>query len=97
LFRVANSFPIRARDDRSQEPGDFSSYGNSSTNAYGFSGYPFAQGLMGRAEIVNAQGPLHLSNEQSWMMHEQGRQAKIQARRKLFDEYRNERENTASS
>jgi hypothetical protein len=77
--------------------GDFVSYGNSSTNAYGFSGDPFAQGLMGSADIVNAQGTLLLSNEQSWMMHEQGRQAKIQTRRKLFDEYRYERENTASS
>jgi hypothetical protein len=80
-------------------------YGNSLTsNGYG-GGYnpympyydPYASALMGAADIINSQGKFLISNEQSWLMHEQQKQARIETRRKLFDEYKYERENTPSS
>jgi len=72
-----------------------SSYGNSMTssgyssgnNPYMPSYDPYASALMGAADIINSQGKVLINNELSWLMHEQQKQARIETRRKLFDEY----------
>jgi hypothetical protein len=58
---------------------------------------PYASALMGAADIINSQGKFLINNEQSWLMHEQQKQARIETRRKLFDESNYERENTPSA
>lgn len=55
---------------------------------------PYGGALSGVADIVNAQGRFMINREQSVIYYELGRQAKIETRRKLFDELRYERENT---
>jgi hypothetical protein len=82
-----------------------SSYGNSMTssgygsgnNSYMPSYDPYASALMGAADIINSQGKFLINNEQSWLMHEQQKQARIETRRKLFDESNYERENTPTA
>jgi hypothetical protein len=80
-------------------------YGAGTVNSFTSTGYnpywpiydPFANALSGTADIINAQGKLLVKNEQSWLMHEQQKQMRIETRRKLFDEYRYERENTPTA
>ncbi|MFL5243732.1 MAG: hypothetical protein ACJ8FY_16640 [Gemmataceae bacterium] len=58
---------------------------------------PYSSALVGSADIINGQGRFAMSIEQSRATHEQVRQARIETRRKAFDEYRYERENTPTA
>jgi hypothetical protein len=71
--------------------------------AGGYGGYPGYYGsyespiggyLSGAADIINAQGNWMISSMQARQIGEQVKQAKIDTRRKTFDEYLYERENT---
>jgi hypothetical protein len=75
-----------------------SSYGNGGYGG-GYGSYPYYEDpaagyLRGGAEVINAQGRFMVSQQQAYQMREQYRQAKIDTRRKAFDEYLYEREKT---
>jgi hypothetical protein len=58
---------------------------------------PYGGALRGAADVVNAQGKFMVSREQAFSIREQTRQAKIDTRRRLFDEYQYERSNTPTA
>lgn len=71
------------------------------TNSYYPPPYPYYPGytydpyggyLSGGADVINAQGQFMVSTQQAYLMREQVRQARIESRRKSFDEYLYERE-----
>jgi hypothetical protein len=62
---------------------------------YGYSD-PWSGYLRGGADIINAQGKLQIQFQQAKMYKEQAEQAKIDTRRKLFDEIMYERAHTPS-
>jgi hypothetical protein len=78
---------------------------DASLSSGGYGGYnpympyydPYGAALMGSADIINSQGRFAVSIEQSRITHEQVRQARIETRRKLFDEYKYERDNTPTA
>jgi hypothetical protein len=74
------------------DSGSYNPYGSGSY--YGES--PSGGFLRGTADVINAQGRLVIELEQAKLAHEQVRQAKIDTRRKLFDEIMYERQHTPS-
>jgi len=62
------------------------------TNAYWpqYNG-PYGGYLSGAADVINAQGQMMVDQQQAFLMREQVRQAKVDTRRKNFDEYLYER------
>jgi hypothetical protein len=79
------------------------SYGSSSgydgygyTNSSMYSYDPYGGTFRGNADIINAQGKFMVNREQSFGICEQTKQAKIDTRRRLFDEWLYERANTPS-
>jgi hypothetical protein len=59
----------------------------------GFGYYdPYGGYLSGAADVINAQGQFMISTQQAYLQREQVRQARIDSRRKSFDEYLYERE-----
>src|SRR5262249_24462064 len=81
--------------------GGTSLYSSGYGSGYGSNPYmpnydPYSYELMGAAQVITSQGQFLTSNQQSWQMQEQWRQAKIETRRKLFDERLYERENSPS-
>jgi hypothetical protein len=72
-----------------------------SSNPYG-SGYGYGESsiggfMRGTADVINSQGKLLNQMETSKLLHEQVRQAKIDTRRKLFDEIMYERAHTPTA
>jgi hypothetical protein len=65
-------------------------------NPYMYSYDPWGGVFSGWADIINAQGRFMVNREQSFGIREQTRQAKIDTRRRLFDEWLYERANTPS-
>jgi hypothetical protein len=65
---------------------------------YGGGYYPGAVGgaISGVSDVISAQGQFLVQNEQSWIMHEQYKQEKINTRRMNFDERMYEQANTPS-
>jgi hypothetical protein len=57
---------------------------------------PFGGYLRGGADVINAQGKFMISTQQAKIYKEQAEQAKIDTRRKLFDEIMYERAHTPS-
>jgi hypothetical protein len=53
---------------------------------------PYGGYLSGAADVINAQGQFMVSTQQAYLQREQVRQARIDSRRKSFDEYLYERE-----
>ena len=69
-------------------------YSSGGYSPYGYGYDPYGGALRGVADIVGAQGRFAVSMEQSRMMREQRRQAEVDTRRKIFDEWQYERANT---
>jgi hypothetical protein len=65
-------------------------------NPYMYSWNPWGGAFSGWADIINAQGKFMVNREESFGIREQTRQAKIDTRRRLFDEWLYERANTPS-
>jgi len=80
----------------SQYPGAFNPYMYNQGMGYYPSYYqdPFNGYLTGGASVISAQGQFMISKQQQNLMIEQVRQAKIDTRRKIFDEFLYERERT---
>jgi hypothetical protein len=72
--------------------GSGSGYGNPYMNSYD----PYGGAFSGFADIINAQGRFMVNREQSFGIREQTKQAKIDTRRRIFDEWQYERANTPS-
>src|SRR5262249_53309293 len=53
---------------------------------------PYAGYLSGAADVINAQGQFMVSTQQAYLQREQVRQARLDNRRRAFDEYLYERE-----
>ena len=59
----------------------------------GYSYYdPYGGYLSGAADVINAQGQFMVSTQQAYLQREQVRQARLENRRRTFDEYLYERE-----
>jgi hypothetical protein len=69
---------------------DGSGYGN----PYGYSYDPYGGAFMGYADIINAQGKFMVNREESFGTREKTKQAKIETRRRIIDEWMYERANT---
>src|SRR5262245_42743309 len=67
---------------------------------YGYPGYGYPRGqagtLYGRAQVISATGDLMNQQEQARIAREQANQAKIDTKRKTFDEMQYEKANTPS-
>jgi len=72
-------------------------YSGSSYNPYYPYYDPYGGALRGVADILGAQGKFQVSMAQSSVIGEQFRQARIDTRRRLFDEYQYERANTPTT
>jgi hypothetical protein len=53
---------------------------------------PYGGYLSGAADVINAQGQFMMSTQQAYLQREQVRQARLENRRRTFDEYLYERE-----
>jgi hypothetical protein len=71
---------------------DGSGWGNPYLNSYN----PWGGAFSGYADVINAQGRFMVNREQSFGIREQTKQAKIDTRRRIFDEWQYERANTPS-
>jgi hypothetical protein len=75
-------------------------YGAYGASGYGYNGYGSYQedsygGYMrGNADVISNTGRYLINNQQSHLTREQVRQARIDTRRKVFDQYLYERDNT---
>jgi hypothetical protein len=58
----------------------------------GYTYDPYGGYVSGAADVINAQGQFLVNTQQAYLMREQVRQARIDSRRKSFDEYLYERE-----
>jgi hypothetical protein len=65
-------------------------------NPYTGYGDPYGGGLAGTADVINAQGKLVIQLETAKVIKEKAEQAKIDTRRRLFDEIMYERAHTPS-
>jgi hypothetical protein len=87
--------PVAAGGAYAGSPGLMSSvtdpYYNPYYNSYVPYWDPYSGFLRGTAEIIAAEGRFRVNNEQSKLMHEQVRQARIDTRRRVFDEWLYER------
>jgi hypothetical protein len=63
-------------------------------NPYMYSYDPWGGAFSGYADVINAQGRFMVNREQSFGIREQTKQAKIDTRRRIFDEWMYERANT---
>jgi hypothetical protein len=70
--------------------------GSSSYSPYNYNSDPYAGYLRGSADVLKAQGQFVVDVQQSKQKKEQAEQAKIDTRRKLFDEILYERMHTLS-
>jgi hypothetical protein len=71
-------------------------YGTGSPGSYTSSYDPYGGYLRGSANVIDSQGKLVLQLEQARQTHEKTRQARIDTRRKLFEELTYERAHTLS-
>jgi len=55
---------------------------------------PYGGFLRGAADVINAQGQFMISNQQALLLKQSVKQAKVDTRRKVFDEWLYERANT---
>jgi hypothetical protein len=69
-------------------------YGTGSPSAYSSYNDPYSGFLRGSGDVIRSQGKLVLELEQAKQTHEKARQARIETRRKLFDEIMYERAHT---
>jgi hypothetical protein len=69
-------------------------YGTGSSSAYPSYNDPYGGFLRGSGDVIRSQGKLVLDLEQAKQTHEKARQARIETRRKLFDEIMYERAHT---
>jgi hypothetical protein len=72
----------------------YGGYGGGYSDPYSYGWDPWGGSLRGVADIVGAQGRFAVSMEQSRLTREQRRQAEVDTRRKIFDEWQYERANT---
>lgn len=54
---------------------------------------PYGGYLRGGADVINAQGRFMVNNQQALLLHESVRQARMESRRRIFDEWLYERAN----
>jgi hypothetical protein len=71
-----------------------SAYGYGYAGPYGVVESPVGGYLRGSADVISASGDYAISNEQSKVIAEQAKQAKLDTRRKQFDQMRYEQANT---
>jgi hypothetical protein len=75
--------------------GGYNPYNSLYSSPYYPYGYdPASSYLMGGADVINSQGRLMVNQQQAFLMREQVHSARIDNRRKAFDEYLYERERT---
>src|SRR5207245_8075112 len=88
----ADAAPAARASFRSMPVGD--SYAPPSPYPYypGYSYDPYGGYLSGAADVINAQGQFLVNTQQAYLQREQVRQARIESRRRNFDEYLYERE-----
>jgi len=98
---VLASSPLYGSSAAAFNPYLANSYGSSGYDSSGYSPYlnsydPYGGAFRGFADIINAQGRFMVTREQSFGIREQTRQANIDTRRRIFDEWQYERANTPS-
>jgi hypothetical protein len=92
LLPAQTDAPVARASFRSMPAGD--AYSLPAPYPY-YPGYyydPYGGYLRGAADVINAQGQFLVSTQQAYQMREQTRQARIDNRRRNFDEYLYERE-----
>jgi hypothetical protein len=80
----------------SQALNPYTGYGGANPySSYYYPNYdPYGGYLRGGADVINSQGQLMVNQQQAFLMREQVHSARIDNRRKAFDEYLYERERT---
>jgi len=73
-----------------------SSLYNNPYMGYGYAD-PYRGYLSGAADVINSQGKFMVSQQQAYLMKEQVREARINNKRRAFDEYLYEREKTPTA
>jgi hypothetical protein len=92
----AGTNPFAASMSSTSAPGAGNGYGSGSSYypPYGYQESAYGGYLRGNADVINATGQYLINYEQAKLGREMVRQARIDTRRKVFDEYLYERANT---